>query len=908
MKKKEMVKKISKGATYLSLVTLLSPLVLQSRQVLAEGSKNTTEQTQEQKTTPSSKEGTTEEKETPPSSEEKTTESTKEEVTVGDLDIQLPTLGNTTETLDPETPIVSKDESGNIYRVGQTEDGRIIQSSAITNPLLRGVGNVQGEIIRITIAGVLYEGIKITVDGKGALCVDRDLRAPFEPDVPYDNGSIWSDKGAVSILSHGAYGPLNPNPTDEQIILTEIALYNWKTNKLTPNEAISNTHPYVADLIEKAKQENIVNKVINFSDKSVESTIVGKEQVSKTIKVNGDADNQVSIPVPNGVTLTNITTGQKVTNGTAKVNGGQSFKMSAPLNYKTKYNSGKVQAKYGPYTAVLFTPFSPAYQKLAQGKFADPMPQEGFEVNFFARMGKLKIRKVDETSNKPLPGTTFKITDPSGATIEETTDKNGEIALQDEWVADTVLKVQEIKAPDGYVSHGETKTVTIVGNETTTVTFDNHSQKALFKLGKTGETIVNATAKDSEYGKDYDFVVSDISMAGAVFDVYAKGDKVTGDGTVHVKDGELIGSLTTDENGQAETPKMELGTYTFIEKVAPKGQVLDPTPREITFEYGDQTIEWVEKEETVKNELQKIKIQTHKDEEKFERFEKEKAIFSTVKGENKVFGLFLSQAFTVDGKEIVPRDGLIATATTKNGMADVEEKLPEGAYYVRELYAGENHVLDTTKHEFTLTYDTTGNNPIHTIDIWSNNVLQELHDQEKAKEAKATEGTEPAEGTDSKKPILNKYIRGGVKLTKMDAENGDTIAHVQFDVLNEEKEVIMTRRTNGDGDLLLAKDELPKGKYYLREKHAKIGYILDQTLIPFEIKSNGEIVTLKMDNKRVKQVVKDGKNTKEVVVKTLPSTGEQAGINLTAYGVILLMSAVWFYKKKKEQNDPFQQN
>ena len=293
-----MVKKISKGATYLSLVTLLSPLVLQSRQVFAEESNDTTEQTEEQKITPSAKEETTEEKKTTPSSEEKTAESTKEELTVGDLDIQLPAVGNATETLNPDTPIVSKDENGNIYQVGKTEDGRIIQSSARTNPLLRGIGNVQGEIIRITIAGVLYEGIKITVDGKGALCVDRDLRAPFEPDVPYDNGSIWSDKGAVSILSHGAYGPLNPNPTDEQIILTEIALYNWKTNKLTPNEAISNTHPYVADLIEKAKQEDIVNKVITFSDKSVESIIVGKEQVSKTIKVNGDADNQVSIPVP----------------------------------------------------------------------------------------------------------------------------------------------------------------------------------------------------------------------------------------------------------------------------------------------------------------------------------------------------------------------------------------------------------------------------------------------------------------------------------------------------------------------------------------------------------------------------------------------------------------------------------
>ncbi|MEI5995622.1 SpaA isopeptide-forming pilin-related protein [Candidatus Enterococcus mansonii] len=564
MKKKELHKKISKGVTYLSLMTLLSPIVLQGRQVFAE-STSSSESTEESET---------------PSSKETTTDTEKEGMTVGDLNIQLPTM----ESLSPETPVFSKDENGKMYQVGQTEDGRIIQSSAVTNPLLRGIGNVQGEIIRITIAGVLYEGIKITVDGKGALCIDQHLRAPFEPNVPYDNGSPYENNGALAILSYGAYGPLNPNPTDEEILLTEIALRNWLTGKLTPSEAVSNSHPYIADLIEKAKNGDFIIQSFEFNKHNLESTIVGNEQVSEVIKTSGSKENYVSIPVPQGVTLTNITTGQKVTNGNAKVYGGQSFKMSAPLSYNQKYNSGNLMAAFGKPAAIVFTPFDVGYQRLMQGKFDDPQEVAPISVNFFAREGQLQIGKQDQVTKQMVPNTTYTGTIGSDK-VTFTTGADGWAPISEKYIDGTPYNLVETAVPAGYTLDQTPITGTIKAAETTKITQQNNHQKAVVTWEKEKEVFdAEETALKGTP------VYKDIPLEGAEFTNKNNNDTTAPDQeTVLTPAGEYLDTMVTDAEGKGKSVipfvNGEQNEYVFDETNEPENyRQFEPVTFNVPYE------------------------------------------------------------------------------------------------------------------------------------------------------------------------------------------------------------------------------------------------------------------------------------------------------------------------------------
>lgn len=509
-------KRVSKGLTYLALITMIAPTILEGQSAFA------TEQQEPTIAVENPIEGTVE--------TEEQTEAMTEFIDQSEIKFYT----------EPQL-------NGNgMYTIGQTADGKLIESSAVSvdHPLSRATGNVQGETIRITIGGILYEGIKITVDGKGALCIDQSLRAPFEANVPYDNGVPYENVGVKAILAHGAYGYNNPNPTDEEIICTEIALRNWLTGKTTVNQAVSNSHPYIADLISKAQSGNYFDKKISLSKSNVESTIQGNEQVSDVITVSGDTDNTVSIPVPKDVTLTNINTGATTTNGVAKVNGGQSFKLSAPLNYSTKYQSGNLKSKYGAYTALMFTPFDAGYQRLMQGSFSDPLEIAGFSVNFFARLGNAEFQKLSDVSDLPLANVTYKVKIGNEAEKELTTDSNGNLFFKD-IVHGTDILVTEITNPEGYILDSTTYQLTIVGGQTVSRKLTNKIQKGKVN-GQKFKEVFSADQTWTTGTPIYDTVVA----SNIRFDLVALTDITLPDKkTVVVPKGTVVDHVVTDSNG-----------------------------------------------------------------------------------------------------------------------------------------------------------------------------------------------------------------------------------------------------------------------------------------------------------------------------------------------------------------------
>lgn len=179
-----------------------------------------------------------------------------------------------------------------------------------------------------------------------------------------------------------------------------------------------------------------------------------------------------------------------------------------------------------------------------------------------------------------------------------------------------------------------------------------------------------------------------------MFELRAKTDIVTADGTIRYKAGELIETLST-EKGVVTSKPLYLGTYTVTEKTAPHGYVQDTAVYDVTLFYGEQTVELVTEGISIDNAPQMGSI--------------------TVEKRDKETGklIILSDAtFQIHAKDdIVTGDGvvhykageLVDTVTTVQGII-ASKHLYLGTYTITEITAPDGYILDSTPHDVTLAY------------------------------------------------------------------------------------------------------------------------------------------------------------------------------------------------------------
>lgn len=96
------------------------------------------------------------------------------------------------------------------------------------------------------------------------------------------------------------------------------------------------------------------------------------------------------------------------------------------------------------------------------------------------------------------------------------------------------------------------------------------------------------------------------------------------------------------------------------------------------------------------------------------------------------------------------------------------------------------------------------------------------------------------------------------EITKTDISTGELIPDCTFEILNENKEQVITGTTDENG---IAHFQLAIGKYFYREISAPDIYEIDDTPYPFEITENDDIVKAKMTNKKKSGSIKVTKST-----------------------------------------------
>lgn len=446
----------------------------------------------------------------------------------------------------------------------------------------------------------------------------------------------------------------------------------------------------------------------------------------------------------------------------------------------------------------------------------DSSKQANIKVNII-KLGNVKVQKIDEDTDKPLPNAKLRF-EYAGTTKDITTDANG-IAETKDIPQGTKVTITEVTAPNGFVNKGEIKTIIIEPNNTVEVRLDNKAQQGLLKLTKTGNKAIRIEQTKSEYGDLHSFVFDYRLLADVTYEIQAVEDITIG-GTTHTKAGDVVATVMTNETGElTNIPYLHLGKYQTIETSAPAGFLVDSTPIPFEFTYAGQEIELVTESVQATNEFQALRLSLLKNEEQIESWSGNKPIIEEIPANEKLFGLFTNEDFSLENEVILPKDSLLHIGTVEEGQLLLTDlQYPEGTYYFKELNAGTDHQLLEKQYEFEF----------------------KATDNQKTKEIVVTENEDT--------PLLNKLHFHQFSLKKLneqaslDKKQGYTFEYVESKgaifTLEDSKGTIIQTVTVNDKSLATF-HFVPVGTFYLKEKKVSSeDYVLtDET---FRIESTKE--------------------------------------------------------------------
>ncbi len=363
------------------------------------------------------------------------------------------------------------------------------------------------------------------------------------------------------------------------------------------------------------------------------------------------------------------------------------------------------------------------------------------------------VKKDAETGQTiALANTTFKIlnTDTNeyvtqfvGGKVysEFTTDEEGKFITYLKLVAGN-YRLIEISEPKGYLLDTDGLDFKI-GNDThyyystygafVVVEFNDIAIKGQVEIVKNGEVfgIEDGTFNYNEK----------VKLNGIKYNIYAAEDIRSSDGNyLYFKNGDLVGTITTDENGYAISDKLPLGKYKVVEVETNEDYVLDTTEYYVELTEKDNRTAVVYSSLELVNILKKGKMEFTKTD--------------LVNGD--VIPNTIIEIYTEN-------DELIFTGKTdKDGKVIIDE-LKLGKYYIVEKEASTGYVITDEKVYFEIKEN----------------------------------------GEIVKAEMKNKPITSTVEITKIDISTSEPLPNTLIEVYNDKDELVYSGRTNEEGKIII---------------------------------------------------------------------------------------------------------
>ena len=499
-----------------------------------------------------------------------------------------------------------------------------------------------------------------TIDGRRGWCIEHEKDSPPSGFV---NGEIYHGTDAKSanirkIMYYGWEGfepwsGLNTLSDAEKNSLMSMALSCAYSGTKIRNATIKNFYNYATS------QPDPQNKnILKFSKQIVNTWYDqnAKVQKSESSRLNGPNGAHVTInPQTSKVRVVNETKG---TSGQiVDVYAGDTVHYEADADYTGNSYSGWLKGGFS-FAPLIVHNGNSKQQHIGVWITTDPLEPTCLNADFKAVVGSLKLRKTD-TGGKLLDGAVFHVS--GNGYDKDVTVANGEITVNDLTVGD--YTITEKTAPNGYLVNVSPFKTTVSANQTAETTITDEAPTGKISIKKS----------DSKGN-----VQGEASLEGAEYTVYGA-------------DGQEVGKITTDKDGNGSLENLVLGTYTVKETKAPEAYDLDWNTYTVELTYKDQNTAIILGNVDSKENVKTGKIEIKKTDTEGNPLKS---------GE---FGIYANADMYI-GDTLYKKGQLVVSIKTDDSGVARSDDLPYGSYYVKEISAPTQEAGNS--HNFVLSDDT----------------------------------------------------------------------------------------------------------------------------------------------------------------------------------------------------------
>ena len=477
------------------------------------------------------------------------------------------------------------------------------------------------------------------------------------------------------------------------------------------------------------------------------------------------------------------------------------------------------------------------------------------------KMGSLLIVKKDAVTGAPISDVEFLVTDSDGSVIgnangKYVTDSAGSIRIEDLPPGMTVI-AREVRAKDGYILDDTPQNIKIKRNSVMTLEFRNQP--------KGGVLVRKVDAATNEPISDVEFLVTD-----------SDGNFI----------GNANGKYVTDSAGTFTITDVAPDTTLVIKETHAKdGYILDDTPQTVKVKSNEViTVEFrnqpkggvlVKKVDAATNEpISDVEFLVTDSDGNFIGNANGKFITDSA-------GTFtitdIAPGTTLIIKETRAKDGYLLDDTPQTVKVKSDEMItlefrnqPLGGLRIIKLDSVTKKPLEGV--QFRITYsdgsfvaDEGGklsSNGLYMTDANGEILIRDIVGTLVVTEVKTIPGYTIDEATRSQTIVVNpddlqtlivyNVPAGGLQIIKSDADTGERLGGVKFEIRKINGEILGTYTTDRDGVISIPNAE--SGWYAIVERKAKDGYALDTTPVNACVK-DGETTTVEITNQRMASIM-----------------------------------------------------